>query len=348
MESKQLHEVALRLIRAGLEEVVASPLPDLSLPEWQAVLDLSSTQNVAPIIYDGLQRYHKEGGETCPQAMKFTLFGAAQMAERVYASHEKAIRSLTGVFAEHGIRTMILKGYALSLCYPKPNHRPCGDIDIYQFGDYRRADALMESRFGTKIDRTHHHHTVYRWDGVMVENHYDFVNVHAHTSSAWLERQFKQLAQEPSEMVGDVVLPSPNLHALFLLRHAGAHFAGERITWRHLLDWIMFCKRYAADVDWGYVERCAKEAGCYTFLSCMRRCCDRLIGIKYENTPLAERMWNDILHPEFQMAEQREGNQFAYKARRWWGNRWKHKMVYRENLLSQLFTLTLSHIRKPD
>ena len=41
MESKQLHEVALRLIRAGLEEVVASPLPDLSLPEWQAVLDLS-------------------------------------------------------------------------------------------------------------------------------------------------------------------------------------------------------------------------------------------------------------------------------------------------------------------
>lgn len=38
-----------------------------------------------------------------------------------------------------------------------------------------------------EIDRGHHHHTVFYWKDFMVENHYDFVNVRAHSSSRELE-----------------------------------------------------------------------------------------------------------------------------------------------------------------
>lgn len=43
---------------------------------------------------------------------------------------------------------VLLKGYCLSLNYPKPNHRPCGDIDIYLCGDGDKADDLLLSERG--------------------------------------------------------------------------------------------------------------------------------------------------------------------------------------------------------
>ena len=340
-------ERLLLLIRAGLGDDIAGAFPEMSISNWQKVLEMATIQNVLPIIYDGVKRYHAEFGLDCPQAIKFSLYATMQQAEWHYDTQLQAIQSLTSFFTKHGVRTMVLKGYALSLCYPNPMHRPCGDIDIYQFGDYKRADALIESNFGKIIDRGHHHHTVYRWKGVMVENHYDFVNIHAHKSSAWLEKHFKQLANESCEQVGDVYLPSPNLHALFLLRHAGAHFAGEKITLRHLLDWYLFCKKYAPVVDWAYVRRCAKESGCERFMDCLQVCCDRMMGKPCAINSLAERMWNDILQPDIECAEKNNLRKYIFKARRWWRNRWKHRMVYRENLASQLVTLTLSHIINP-
>ncbi|MCF0167019.1 MAG: nucleotidyltransferase family protein [Bacteroidales bacterium] len=347
MEIEQMREALLLLLRAGLGENIDTSLPDMTSSGWQSVLKLAASQNVLPIVYDGFKRYHEKFGSDCSKETKLSLFSASQQADKIYSSHLNAIQSLTKFFSEHGIRTMVLKGYALSLCYPNPSRRLCGDIDIYQFGDYKKADELVESYIGKSIDRTHHHHTVYVWQGITVENHYDFVNVHAHKSSARLERQFKQLAADSSECVGDVYLPSPNLHALFLLRHTGAHFAGESITLRHLLDWLLFCKKYGEEVDWEYIERCAKESGCDTFMRCLQSCCDRLMGRPYENIPLAERMWNDILQPEFDEAAPRNWRRIPFKARRWWHNRWKHRMVYSETLIGQLLTLTYSHIRRP-
>lgn len=64
---------------------------------------------------------------------------------------------------------MVLKGYACSLDWPKPVHRPCGDIDIWQFGKQKDADAALEAEKPVqvvqkgqefKVDSSHHHHTV--------------------------------------------------------------------------------------------------------------------------------------------------------------------------------------------
>ena len=119
---------------------------------------------------------------------------------------------------------MVVKGYACSLDWPKPNHRPCGDIDIWLFGKYREADDLVSNEKGLRVDNSHHHHTVLYWEDFMVENHYDFVNVHAHKSSAELEKVFKGLSQDDShwvEVSGErVYLPSPKLYEAWALTRA--------------------------------------------------------------------------------------------------------------------------------
>lgn len=77
---------------------------------------------------------------------------------------------------------MLLKGYGLSKYWPIPNHRPTGDIDIYLMylnsegkeksrPAWECADKLMTEKFGILVDNSHHHHSVFTYKGIMVENH---------------------------------------------------------------------------------------------------------------------------------------------------------------------------------
>jgi len=95
---------------------------------------------------------------------------------------------------------MLLKGLACGVDWPRPEHRPYGDIDIYLFGKQKEADEALRQAQGPgfKVDTSHHHHTVFQWQGFTVENHYDFLNVHHHKSNVELEAILKSLAHTVS------------------------------------------------------------------------------------------------------------------------------------------------------
>ena len=103
---------------------------------------------------------------------------------------------MAALYNAHGLKMMVLKGFACSLDWPRPEHRPCGDIDIWQFGHYREGDKLVAAEKGIEIDSSHHHHTVFYWGEFMVENHYDFINVHARKANSRIEKIYKELGSE--------------------------------------------------------------------------------------------------------------------------------------------------------
>ena len=75
---------------------------------------------------------------TLPLQMKLEWIGEVlQNYEQRYSAYENAIGSLADFYNQHGFKMMVLKGYACSLDWPKPEHRPCGDIDIWQFGQQK-------------------------------------------------------------------------------------------------------------------------------------------------------------------------------------------------------------------
>lgn len=81
----------------------------------------------------------------------------------------------------------------------------------------------------------------------MVENHYDFIDVHHRKSGPKLEAILKELGGDDRlsvELYGEkVYLPSTNLHALFLLYHTMLHFTSTEMSIRQLLlDWGLFIK----------------------------------------------------------------------------------------------------------
>jgi hypothetical protein len=114
---------------------------DFSLPEsvdWQEVLIIAQEQGVDAIVIDGLEVFLSKQPQdsSVRQSDKFkqVLFeaiGGLQMIELNYSNHLEALKELSVILSKKDIPFMIMKGFACGQYYPKPEHRPCGDIDIF-------------------------------------------------------------------------------------------------------------------------------------------------------------------------------------------------------------------------
>ncbi len=352
------------LIRAGINADIPADYMSAAVPDWQDVYSLAAAQGVLAVAWDGLQSVCRDGRLAADhrpdKTLKLKWAYNVQIIEQRYERQQRAAQHLAKVLAAADIPMMILKGLSMSRLYPIPQHRPCGDIDIWLYGKQRQADELLRTKYGIKIDEDEHHHTVFFVDGVMVENHFDFLNVHAHTSNREIEHILQRLATQSGETLETggcrIFLPPANFNALFLLRHAAAHFAAVDIGLRHLLDWALFVQRYHDKIDWAQLESIARAQNMHRFLHCMNALAIDALGIAPDcfppferNAALEQRVLNDMLQPEFD-EQPPQGNiikGLVFKFRRWWANRWKHRIVYREGLLQTFFVQLHSHLLKP-
>lgn len=326
--------------------------------DWNELKALAERQGLSAVVLDGIEKLPEQ--QRPPKVFLLEWIGETlQGYEYRYEQYKKAIAEMAAFYNNHGHKMMLLKGYACSLDWPKPEHRPCGDIDIWLFRKQKEADELLVKEKGIEIDSSHHHHTVFYWGDFMVENHYDFVNVHAHRSSAEMEKVFKELGQDDShsvEVYGEkVYLPSANLHALFLIKHMVSHFAAAEISLRQVLDWAFFVEKHTCEIDWEWLNGMIDRFHMRDFVYCINAICVEELGFEtitfggvQFNPQLKDRILSDILCPAYTSAEpQGLIRKWAYKYRRWQGNAWKQDICYEESRWDGFWTLLKSHIIKP-
>lgn len=326
--------------------------------EWPAIKALANQQGLAAIVLDGIEKLPVRMRP--PKAFLLQWIGETlQGYEYRYELCRRTLAEMAGFYRGHGLRIMVLKGYACSLNWPKPEHRPCGDIDIWQFGKQKKADALLVSEKGIQVDNSHHHHSVFYWGDFMVENHYDFINVHHHKSNVKLEKIFKELAQDDSnseDINGEVIyLPSPNLHALFLLKHTMNDFAAFSMSLRQVLDWGFHVQKQGNEIDWDWLTDVLKENHMMDFFNTINAICVDDLGFPDSifhnvqcNPELKDRVLKDILYPDFQREEPASlFPRLFYKFKRWKGNGWKHKLCYNESMWSAFWSGIKNHLLRP-
>ena len=355
-----LQESCIQLIKLGIGTSKDVKISDAI--DWEAIKALADKQGLTAVVLDGLNEVLKTYSQpsTLNSQLKLLWIGEVmQNYEQRYASYEKAISSLAGFYNQHGFKMMVLKGYACNLDWPTPKHRPCGDIDIWQFGKQKEADLKLTKETDLNIDDSHEHHTIFDWQGFMVENHYDFIDIHHRKSSSELEKIFKELGSDDSEFKyvnGEkVYLPSPNLHALFLLRHMMEHFASTELTLRQLLDWAFFVKKHGKDVDWKWLERILDEFGMTPAYNIFNAICVEDMGFDALSFPkrevdatIKDRVLHDILQPEFAEIQPSEFfPRVAFKFRRWKANGWKNELCFKESMWSAFWSGVWGHLLKP-
>ena len=367
----------LTLVRLGINHELNNDskltIYDSETIDWTELKVLAERQGLFAILMDGIEkvRCQKEDSRCnlnfLSQKIVLQWIGEVlQNYEKRFQTYRKAIGELASFYNAHGLKMMVLKGYACNIDWPKPEHRPCGDIDIWLFGKQREADNILGEWFlvhdsGLSIDTSHHHHTVFEWNGFAVENHYDFVNVHHDKSNASIEKIFKELGQDAQysiEVLGVIVyIPSPNLHALFLLRHMLMHFVAIGINLRQILDWAFFVEKHTKEVDWEWLNCILEKFHMKEFFNIINAICVYDLGFNTELFPtiqflpeLKERVLGDILSPEYDWMDAHRLNlipRMLFKFRRWKSGAWKRKLCYKESDLETFFWGIRSHLLKP-
>lgn len=349
-----VHQTLISLTAAGAGRG-STPRASLRPEEWDTLFDLACQQNVAPIVCHAIE----QGQTDIPLTVKLKFATVKQQALSKHHHIRQTLAELLRLFNAHGIDTMILKGLAISRHYPCPELRHFGDIDIYQYGRWQEADALVADTFGTTVTTKTHHHSKYTFRGILVENHYDFISRYGNRDSRAIERLLKQEASRPAataDIGGErCLLPPPNLAALFYLRHMATHFAADRITLRHLLDWTFFCQAERDSVDWALVQQTATKYGFLPFANAMEALCSThfghspcLQGTPQENLP--ERMMEEFLSCQFKQTRLGQSTPLEiirFKWKRLWAGRWKHDICYASPWSIDLLYSLHSKVLKP-
>lgn len=189
-----LNQSFISLVKLGIGHDLDALFQNVN---WVELKELAEKQGLSAVVLDGIEKLPEQYRP--PKVFLLEWIGETlQGYEYRYELDSRTIAEMAGFYNSHGYKMMVLKGYACSLDWPKPEHRPCGDIDIWLFGKYKEADATLSKEKGVEIDASHHHHTVFYWRDFMVENHYDFMNVHHHKSNREMENIFKELASDDS------------------------------------------------------------------------------------------------------------------------------------------------------
>ena len=102
--------------------------------DWQEVIELAVQQGLSTVVLDGIEKLQEKLQEQRrpPKVFLLEWIGETlQGYEYRYELCRLAIAEMAAFYNEHAYKMMVLKGYACGLNWPKPEHRPCGDIDIW-------------------------------------------------------------------------------------------------------------------------------------------------------------------------------------------------------------------------
>ena len=129
---------------------------DYCLPDdvnWSEVLDISYDQGVAAIVLDGYEDYLRKNPSQksflpLPEnkPLRGKALGRLHKIENNHKSHLDALSALAGILSKKQIPFLIMKGFSCAQYYPIPEHRNCGDIDIYPGRRFAESnDAIKEA-----------------------------------------------------------------------------------------------------------------------------------------------------------------------------------------------------------
>ena len=155
-------------LRAGVRSGDTPDIGGSTDDRWRELYTAASSQGVSALVWDGIRRLPPELQPSRELRLRWAY--NVERIERRYGQQRRRAAELAAAYAEAGIRTVVLKGFAVSRLYPVPEHRPCGDLDCFLCGDYERGNRVAE-QVGAEVKRDYYKHSHIVFRGLTVENH---------------------------------------------------------------------------------------------------------------------------------------------------------------------------------
>ena len=182
-----------------------------------------------------------------------------------YSSHARLNNTLIQIVSEldnNGVHSVLLKGQGLARCYPVPELRQCGDIDLYVGDD--NADKVYDLLMPladyidpkSEMKQGKHFHVTIRTLPVEIHRYSDI------QPFEWQDKIYQAYAVEglgtnlkTMDFSGvSVNTPSDNFNAFYIFNHLWYHFRAEGVGLRQLCDWMMFLHAHHDVISSEYIN----------------------------------------------------------------------------------------------
>lgn len=331
------HSVILDLIRKVVKTSSETVVPDDV--DWTKVIEVATDQGVLGICFDAIETLPVDQRPDIDNLMEW--LGQVEYQKTEYQHKLDVATELASELHKKGLRITVLKGFAFSRYYKRPELRYSCDFDCY-LSDWEKGNKIAE-RLGGAVDRTEQKHSHIQYKDVHIENHRECTGISADGFERHLSSMLFQ--QNEDKISGtELELPPLTFDALFCLYHAQHHFIVEEgIQLRHVIDWILLRRKLRIERLERDVDSEVKQYGLLKFTESLNGVADFIEGKKLlKNLSKSENlMLNDILKMRVSRGENLEVKCDRIVNRSWLGarlrvilsiyhNRWKYSL-YSEN-----------------
>ena len=282
------------MTRVTTEQDIA--LPDVEAAfsdgrkQWEGadlgkVCHMAEKHGVLPLLYEGLAEK-----ETVPKPVRDRVTEAARKAVRQSYHILFLSKFLISRLEAADIKVVLLKGVGTAACYPVPELRKTGDVDLLLLdpGSLDKArKILMQCGLHVSDEQNALHHVVFLAEaGIEVE-------LHTMLAEPFDNQGINRYIQEKLPDCGrniqrlncmGVELPvlAVGYHAYELLLHMLQHFLRAGFGLRLLCDWVMFWNREREDGEREQYLVLVKESGLKGFSDMVTLFCCDYLGLRRE------------------------------------------------------------------
>ncbi len=314
-------KILFELIAASLwqKEIDLSLFEGIDSSQWVTLLSKAKIQGVKALIFDVVKTMPKEYMPSREVWLPWLV--NTDRVEKRYQHHINTYNELIPKFSAGGVKILLLKGLALSMYYPSPNHREGGDIDIWTFDKYKESIDIVVSS-GGEFDYEDFKHANCYFKGIPIEIHSNILNSEIYSVDRILNNRLLELMDREgleefslnSESISYTLSPTAN--AIYLSRHMMGHFT-YGLALRHLCDWALFLSVNHKRIDVDYLAEAYKEVGLWEMLGSMTALCKEYLSMPDEfdiintppNTKLEQRIMDMIMFPH--LRTNLKGNMFV-------------------------------------
>lgn len=249
---------------------------DASTVNWTAVLDDGNRHKVTALLYPAVRSLNGVPDEILDRLCSIAITTAA--ASETMKKKQQDILNLLEV---HQIPCAVLKGTSVARCYPHPELRTIGDIDILINEECMEHATECLNGAGFVLEHDTKVHLSFYGQGVEVELHRavsEFPELPKGDYTASLMTD--ALEHLHYEKISNIKFPCLDFpyQMVSLLAHIERHMQSSGIGLRQICDWAMTIDVHRAEI--GANELCMLEqCGLLYFAKVVTSMCEKYLGL---------------------------------------------------------------------
>lgn len=272
------YDTLFSLLKTSLWGAETYPLSASAETDWQAVYTELRHHTIQNLPVDCLAKADPSHAALYRQhALRGISHWYRLMQEQQY---------LCCLLRDQGIPCAVLKGAAAAHCYPHPENRSMGDIDlIVKPEDFDRASKLLLEI--CEYLGENRRHIELRRNGIVVELHRSFSTFNDAAKNQLLDGLiFKAINHAEWVQLEGFSFPMlpPEINGLVLLEHINVHMESG-LGLRQIIDWMLFADRHLENPVWeqNFLST-VRQLGLQALAVSVTRMCQIYLGLRQDIT----------------------------------------------------------------